>query len=113
MNKLMEQARQPVKGKRLRPLRAALIAAALVVALLGTAGAAQFFGVQVNFQPEEPSDVPGLGKYTVTGGVAYFPADIFSQEVWELGEQENNEPHQYHAGCDEQRKRAFPHYDYG
>ena len=78
MNKLMEQARQPVKGKRLRPLRAALIAAALVVALLGTAGAAQFFGVQVNFQPEEPSDVPGLGKYTVTGGVAYFPADIFS-----------------------------------
>ncbi|MCI9367338.1 MAG: hypothetical protein HFF19_03515 [Oscillospiraceae bacterium] len=91
MKNLMErQEREPVKAKRFRPLRTALIAAALAAALLGTAGAAQFFGVQVNFQPEEPPDVPGLGKYTVTGGVAYFPADIFSQEVWELGAQENN-----------------------
>lgn len=55
MNHLMEQQNQeekrPVKGKRLRPLRAALVAAAVCAALVGTAGAATFVARQarINF----------------------------------------------------------------
>ena len=80
----------PRRGKT-RWLRPALIAACLCLALAGTAVAAQVFSVQVDFQPDRASDpdfsVPGLGMYTVSGGVAYFPEDIFSQEVRELGRQ--------------------------
>lgn len=82
-NLMNEQQREqgPVKRRSVRPLRAGLIAAAACAALLGTAGAAQFFGMRVDLQsnPDHPGD-----NYTVTGGVAFFPVDSFSQEVHDL-----------------------------
>lgn len=71
----------PVKGRRFRPLRAGLIAAALCAALLGTAGAAQVFGVHVDLQtnPNHPGD-----NYTVTGGIGFIPVDSFPQQVQDL-----------------------------
>lgn len=85
MNHLTEQTEQtPAKGRGFRPLRAGLIAAAVCAILLGTAGAAQFFGVQVDLQSNP--DHPG-NNYTVTGGIAFFPADSFPQEVHDLTEQ--------------------------
>ena len=59
MKNLMErQAGQPVKGKGFRPLRAGLIAAALCLALAGTAVAVQVFDVRVDLQtnPVHPGD---------------------------------------------------------
>lgn len=82
MKNLMEQTeRAPVKRHSFRPLRSGLIAAMLCMALLGTAGAAQFFGMRVDLQsnPDHPGD-----NYTATGGIAFFPADSFSQEVHDL-----------------------------
>lgn len=82
MNNLIErQEQKPVKRHSFRPLRAGLIAAAACAALLGTAGAVQFFGVRVDLRsnPDHPGD-----NYTVTGGVAFFPVDSFSQEVHDL-----------------------------
>lgn len=82
MKNLMEQAGQrPLKRRGFRPLRAALIAACLALALAGTAGAVQFFGVQVDLQtdPDHPGD-----NYTVKGGVAFFPVDGFPQQIQDL-----------------------------
>lgn len=67
--------------------RYGLIAACLCLALAGTAfAAAQVFSVQVNFQAKDLLDIPDMEMYTVTGGMAYFPADSFSQEVRELAQ---------------------------
>lgn len=67
--------------------RYGLIAACLCLALAGTAfAAAQAFSVRVNFQAKDPLDVPDMEMYTVTGGMTYFPEDIFSQEVRELAQ---------------------------
>lgn len=82
MKNLMErQAGQPVKGKGFRPLRAGLIAAALCLALAGTAVAVQVFDVRVDLQtnPVHPGD-----NYTVTGGIAFFPVEGFPQQVQDL-----------------------------
>lgn len=81
MNNLMEQAGRPVKGKRFRPLRTALIAAALCLALVGTAGAVQFFGVRVDLQrnPDHPGE-----NYTAKGGIAFFSADSFPQQIYDM-----------------------------
>lgn len=82
MKSLMErQAQEPVKRRSLRPLRTALIAACLCLALVGTAVAAQVFAVRVDLQtnPDHPGD-----NYTVTGGIAFFPADSFPQQVHDL-----------------------------
>ncbi len=70
----------PRRG-RTRRLRPALIAACLCAALLGTAGAAQFFGVNVDLQTN--SDHPG-DNYTVTGGFAFFPVDSFPQQIQDM-----------------------------
>lgn len=81
MNGLMEAGEGPVKGKHFHPLRTALIAAALCLALVGTVVAVQHFGVKVDLQtnPAHPGD-----NYTVTDGIAFFPADSFPQQVHDL-----------------------------
>ena len=71
------QEQKPAKRRGARPLRAALIAAALCLALVGTAAAAQYFGVQI---------VPGTGgdedaDFWMKGGIAYYPVDSLSEEV--------------------------------
>lgn len=67
--------------------RYGLIAACLCLALAGTAfAAAQVFSVQVDLQPQKLPDFSDQSMYTVTGGTAWFPADIFSQEVRELAQ---------------------------
>lgn len=80
-NLMEQQAGRPVKGKRFRPLRAAMIAAALCLALAGTAVAVQVFEVRVDLQtnPVHPGD-----NYTVTGGIAFFPVEDFPQQVQDL-----------------------------
>lgn len=82
MNKLTQKNGQSAgKRRAFRPLRAGLIAACLCLVLVGTAGAVQFFGVRIDLQsnPDYPGD-----NYTVTGGIAFFPADSFPQQVHDM-----------------------------
>lgn len=74
MENLMEQQGQkPAKRRGVRPLRAALIAAAVCVALVGTVFAAHYAGVNV---------VEGDNGVTYwQGGVAYYPYDGLSDEI--------------------------------
>lgn len=82
MKNLMEQQaerqeQRPGKRKSIRPLRAALIAAALCLALVGTAfSAAQFFSVRM---------IDGAGDHDydiwLEGGIAYYPLDSLSDEL--------------------------------
>lgn len=82
MKNLMEQQaerqeQRPGKRKSIRPLRAALIAAALCLALVGTAfSAAHYFGVQI---------VNGAGEndydFWTEGGIACYPVDSLSDEL--------------------------------
>lgn len=82
VNDLMEQREQtPVKRRGVRFLRVGLIAAAVCLALVGTAVAAQVFEVRVDLQTNP--DHPG-NNYTVTGGIAFFPADSFPQQVHDV-----------------------------
>ena len=74
MKNLMEQrAGQPVKGKRFRPLRTALITAALCLALVGTALAVHYFGVTI----VDGDD----GIIYLQGGIAYYPYDSLSDQI--------------------------------
>lgn len=61
-----------------------MIAACLCLALVGTAGAARFFGVRVDLlsNPEHPGD-----NYTAKGGIAFFPADSFPQQIRDMAAQ--------------------------
>lgn len=81
MKGLMEAEKVPVKGKHFCPLRPVLIAAVLCLALVGTAVGARIFRVNVDLHtdPAHPGD-----NYTVTGGIAFFPADSFPQQVHDL-----------------------------
>jgi len=72
---------KPMKSRKYRATRAGLIAAALCAALLGTAGAAQFLGIHINWQDDSWE---GGKSYAVEGGVACFAADSFSQQVHDL-----------------------------
>lgn len=67
-----ERGRQP---RRVRPLRAALIAACVCLVLLGTAVAVQYFGVRVSVGRGQDWDV------RMEGGITYYPVDILSEEV--------------------------------
>ena len=77
MKNLMEQtAGKPAKRRGGRPLRAALIAAAVCLTLVGTAFAVHYAGVNV---------VEGEnGVIYWQGGVAYHPYDSRSDEIKEL-----------------------------
>lgn len=77
MKNLMEQtAGKPAKRRGGRPLRAALIAAAVCLTLVGTAFAVHYAGVNV---------VEGEnGVIYWQGGVAYHPYDSLSDEIKEL-----------------------------
>lgn len=73
--RLLELDRVKVRP-RLRLARLGLVAACLCLALVGTAVAAKYFGVQI---------VEGTGADTVDvwmeGGVAYYPAELLSDEL--------------------------------
>ena len=76
MKNLMEQHEQaPVKRRGVRPLRAALVAAAVCVALVGTAGAAQYFGVRMIDGTAGDTDM------WLEGGIAYYPVESLSDEL--------------------------------
>lgn len=79
MNNLMEQEMErPVKGKRLRPMRAALIAAALCLALVGTAFAVtELSRMRVNWGDSGIS----TDGYSVEYAVDFYPLNAFSQEL--------------------------------
>ncbi len=72
---LIEEAdlQSPVKRRMPKAARAGLIAACLCLALLGTAMAAQYFGVQI---VEEDG-----GHIYLQGGIAYYPYDSLSDEL--------------------------------
>ena len=87
MNNLMEQKEeQPMKKWNIRPLRMGLIAAALCVALLGTAGAVQFFGARIDWQVEHP--LAEGSNYSAKVDVTCFPEDSFPQQVLDLAKQD-------------------------
>lgn len=73
MKSLMEQEEQSVKVKHFKPMRPALIAAVLCLALLGTAVAAKYFGVTVTDGED------GLTYWQ--GGIAYYPYDSLSDQI--------------------------------
>ena len=78
MNNLMEQKGQnSAKRRGVRPLRAGLIAAALCLALAGTAVAAQFFGVRVM----DGKGIDGDNVVWLAGGIACHPVNSLSEEV--------------------------------
>ena len=78
MKDLLEQREQtPRKRRGVRPLRTALIAAALCLALVGTAfSAVHYFGVRI---------VDGTGEndydFWTEGGIACYPVDSLSDEL--------------------------------
>lgn len=73
MKNLMEQERQPVKGKHFRPMRSALVAACVCLALLGTALAVRYAGVTVTDGDD--------GITYLQGGIAYYPYGNLSDEI--------------------------------
>lgn len=75
---LMEAEGMSVKGKHFRTLRSALIAAAVCLALLGTAVAAKYFGVEIIEKP----DTKWL--YLMKGGILYYPYDNLPDEIKSL-----------------------------
>ncbi len=88
MKNLMEQRGQNrVMWRGFRPLRAGLAAAALCAALLGTAAAAQFLGIHIEWQVEHP--LTSGSNYSVKGGVNCFPADSFPQEIQDMAKQDS------------------------
>lgn len=85
MNNLMEQ-QEPTPAKRhsIRPLRTALIAAALCLALAGSAFAvAELNHIQVR---EEPSIFTNMDQYTMECAVDFYPLDTFNQELFALAD---------------------------
>lgn len=73
MNGLMEAEKIPVKGKYFRPLRPALIAACLVLALLGTAVAVRYAGVTITKGDD--------GITFLQGGITYYSYDSLSDQL--------------------------------
>jgi len=74
MTNLMEkQGKMPEKRNGIRPLRTALVAAALCVALVGTALAVHYFGVTI----ADGDD----GIIYLQGGIAYYPYDNLSDQI--------------------------------
>lgn len=72
-NLMEKQGQAPEKRRGVRPLRAALIAAALCLALVGTALAVHYFGVTI----VEGDD----GITWLQGGIAYCPYDSLSDQI--------------------------------
>lgn len=77
-NLLEQQEQKPVKRRRIRPLRAGLIAAALCLVLAGATGAARFLGLHIWDN--------GGGNIRLSGGVTYQPYDSLSDEIKALGD---------------------------
>lgn len=87
VSNLMEQKEErPMKKWNIRPLRMGLIAAALCAALLGTAGAVQFFGARIDWQVEHP--LAEGSNYGAKVDVICFPEDSFPQQVRDLAKQD-------------------------
>lgn len=99
MKNLMErQEREPVKGKRFRPLRTAMIAAAVCLALAGTAFAVtELSRMRVNW-----GDF-GISKdgYSVEYAVDFYPLSRFSQEVAAMAGLDPSQQHKYFDTWDE------------
>lgn len=70
---LIEEAGAVRKRKKMTPWRWGLAAACLCLALLGTAGAVQFFGVRIVNGDD--------GFIRLQGGIAYRPYDSLSDEI--------------------------------
>lgn len=70
---LMEQEEQPIKAKHFRPMRAALIAACVCLALVGTALAVHYLGVTIVNGDD--------GVIFLQGGIAYYPYDSLSDQL--------------------------------
>lgn len=89
MKNLMEQQeREPVKGRRFRPLRMGLVAAAVCLALVGTA----FAAIRVFGQVEIVNEVhdPLRAGYSVIGDVRQFPLGQFGSTLQEDAAAGNN-----------------------
>lgn len=72
-----QQEWKPAKRRGVRPLRAGLIAAALCLALAGTAVAEQFFGVRVI----DGKGIDGDKIVWLAGGIIGHPVSSLSEEV--------------------------------
>lgn len=83
MKNLMEQQeREPVKGKRFRPLRTALIAAALCLALVGTAfGATAAYKLMVQTFDSRDYNGEELMGFELFGEVDRYTLKEFSQQL--------------------------------
>lgn len=89
MKNLMEQQeREPVKGKRFRPLRMALIAAAVCLALAGTAFAVTEWA-DLNVRVYKTSPFINKDGHSVEFAVDFYPLDSFNQELIAMGAAED------------------------
>lgn len=96
MQNLMEQ--QTKKGRTARPLRAALIAACVCLALVGTVFAVtELSRMRVNWGD---SDISTDG-YSVEYAVDYYPLNRFSREVAAMAESDSSQRHKYFDSWDE------------
>lgn len=89
MKNLMEQTEQePAKRRGVRPLRVGLIAAAVCVLLVGTAGAvrliAGFQRIDVIDQRYDAHTDRFYQGYTAWGGVDFIPLEWLSQEILDI-----------------------------
>ena len=98
MKELMETGKTPVKEKHLRSLRPALIAAALCLALLGTAFAAmELSRMRVNWGDSGIS----TDGYSVEFAVDFYPLNRFSGEVAAMAGLDPSQQHKYFDTWDE------------
>lgn len=79
MNGLMETGERPVKRKHYHPLRPALIAAVLCLALVGTAFAVPEL-LHLNMRVLEGTGI-SVNGHTVEVAVDFYPLDAFSQAL--------------------------------
>ena len=75
-------AERRCKPRLMRPLRRALAAACVVLALVGTVAAAQFSGVRIDWQVEHP--FASGSNYSARVDTARFPADSFPQGIQDM-----------------------------
>lgn len=76
---LIEEAGTVRKRKKITPWRGVAIAACLCLALVGTGGAAQIFGVQMRHTADR--------EIQLSGGIAYYPYDSLSDGIKALADE--------------------------
>ena len=106
MKNLMErQERETVKGKQFRPLRMALIAAAVCLALVGTVFAVTEWA-DLNVRVYKTSPFINKDGHSVEFAVDFYPLDSFNQELIAMGAEDKLQRYRYFNTWDEMQAFA-------